>query len=314
MKSTKVVFFGTSDRSLPILETLKQDFDLCLCVTKTNSKIGRDQIEKETEVKRWSRENKIEFVEVSSLKDKDLELVIKNINRVSPDIGIVADFSYIIPQEIIDALNGKIINIHFSLLPKYRGASPVQHAILNGDKASGVSFYLLDKFMDKGDILEQYEYNISSNITSGELYDELFIFASQKLTGVIENYLNSQLIPVPQDHSKATYTFSKTNPKHTFIFKEDALINWSDDPIKIERSIRAFSPWPISWSFLKDMEKADCLSENVNLKKSVNKDLKVKIFKSHIDNSKLSIDELQVEGKNKMSWVDFKNGYLDNSI
>jgi len=309
MKNTKVIFFGTSDRSAPILDSLKSNFNLCLCVTKKDTKIGRKQIEKETGVKNWCKNNNINFIEIDSLKENNLSYVLKEIEKTQPDIGVVADFSYIIPKSIIESLNGQIINVHFSLLPKYRGASPVQHAILNGDEYTGVTYYLLSENMDDGDILFHIEYKIDSKNTSGELYELLFNFASENLPNVIKKYLSGEIKPVTQDHSLATYTYSKTNPKHTFIFKEDALIDWDQSVEQIERSIRAFNPWPIAWGYLKDLDNTKCLYEKIELKEQVNKDLKVKIFKSQVVDGKLKIDELQVEGKNKIDWKEFKNGY-----
>ena len=310
MKTIKIIFFGTSDRSLPILESLNTNFNLCLCVTKQNSKIGRKQIEKETEVKSWSKKNNIDFIEIGSLKKQDLEDVVKKIKDVSPDYIIVADFSFIIPKKIIDTVKGNIINIHFSLLPKYRGASPVQFAILNEDDVTGITYYLLDEGMDNGKIISQIEYKLDTKYTSGELYQILFNIAAENLPQVIKNMSENKIILKTQDEKQATYTISKTNPKHTFIFKEDALINWQNSPEEIERSIRAYNPWPISWTYLKDIEENHNLDEEVILKNHIDKNLKVKIFSSELVNEKLRIKTLQIEGKGKITWKEFRNGYV----
>lgn len=310
-KNLDVVFFGTSDRSISILKALKNNFNLLLCVTKTDTKVGRNQEKRETAVKKWAIKNSVKFAEVGSLKDKDLEKIAKQIEKLKPDFGVVTDFSYIIPPEIIKIFDTKLINIHFSLLPKYRGASPVQFSILNGDEMTGITFYIVDERMDTGNIISQIGYKMCGKETSGELYDILFKIAADKLPEIFEKYSLSQITPFPQDKELATYTFSKTHSKSTFIYKEDAQINWDYKPEEIERVIRAFNPWPIAWSYLKDLEKTKCLSDGkINMKKTVNKDLKVKIFSSDIIEGKLSVKELQIEGKNKMMWEDFKNGYL----
>ena len=313
-KSTKIIFFGTSDRSLPILESLKSNFDLALCVTKKNTLFGRDQVEKETEVKRWATTNNVDTLLIDSLKDNNLEYVLDKIKSIKPDYGIVADFSFMIPKKVIETFNGNLINIHFSLLPKYRGASPVQHAILNGDEKTGITFYLLNEKMDDGDIISKIEYYIDSKYTSGELYDLLFKISADELPNVIKGYSLGELIPYKQLEEEATYTISKTNPKHTFIFKEDAQIDWKQPPEIIERSIRAYNPWPIAWSYLVELENSTCLSEKIILKNHVNKNLKVKIFKAEILGKKLQIEEIQVEGKNKTEWKSFKNGYVEKTI
>ena len=313
-KSTKIIFFGTSDRSLPILESLKSNFDLALCVTKKNTLFGREQVEKETEVKKWATANNVDTLLVDSLKDNNLELLIEKITALKPDYGIVADFSFMIPKKVIDAFNGNLINIHFSLLPKYRGASPVQYAILNGDEKTGITFYILSEKMDDGDIIYQIEYKIDSKYTSGELYDILFKISAQELPNVIKRYSSGELFPYKQPESEETYTISKSHPKHTFIFKEDALINWNTSPEIIERSIRAYHPWPIAWSYLGELEKSTCLSEKIIIKNHINKNLKIKIYKSTILDKKLQIEEIQVEGKNKTDWISFKNGYVEKTI
>jgi len=312
-KSTKIVFFGTSDRSLPILNSLKDNFNLILCVTKSDTVVGRNKDTRETEVKKWATQNDIKFIAIDSLKGENLEHLINTFKKDKPDIGVVADFSFMIPKSIIDAFNGNLINVHFSLLPKYRGASPVQHAILNGDEYTGVTYYLLDENMDEGDILSQFEYKIDPDITSGELYSTLFKLSAQNLPKTIKNYLEGKVTPIKQDNSKATYTISKTNPKHTFIYKQDALIDWQQNAEKIHRAIRAYNPWPIAWTYLGDLETTQLIFESIKLKPNVNRNLKVKIFSTSINDEKLKINQLQVEGKNKSDWVSFVNGYCEKS-
>ncbi|NMB91921.1 hypothetical protein GYA37_03695 [candidate division WWE3 bacterium] len=309
----KVAFFGTSNRSIPILESLKSHFDIVLIVTKEDVVVGRKKIKRETEVKRWAKENDIKFLEIKFLKGEDLEKVVEEVKETNPDYGVVADFSFIIPKEIISLFDIRLINIHFSLLPKYRGSSPVQFAILNGDKTIGITFHVVDEKMDNGAILFQSCYSMNGNETAGELYDILFKIASDKLPEILEKYSQGQIKPIVQDKELATFTFSKTHPKSTFIFKEDALIDWSKKPEEIERVVRAFNPWPIAWTYLKNLEKSKYLITRIKLKKHIDKDLKVKIYKAVIKDGKLLIEQLQVEGKNKVSWKDFENGYLNST-
>ncbi|GIW60408.1 MAG: methionyl-tRNA formyltransferase [Patescibacteria group bacterium] len=314
MKKTKVAFFGTSDRSLPILESLNKHFELVLCVTKHDTKVGRKQEMKETAVKKWARDHVIRYVEIRSLKEYDLDLVLNELGKAKPAYGIVADFSYIIPESIINFFGGRLINIHFSLLPKYRGASPVQFAILNGDETTGITFLLVSKRLDAGDILSQIGYKMNGTETSGELYETLFSVAAEKLPEVIEGYKSGSIRPMPQDENNATYTYSKTHPHHTFIFKEDGLINWKNDVKSIERKIRAFNPWPIAWTYLKDLQEASNLAHGkLNFRDSVDLELTVKIYSAHLEKDKLHIDKLQVEGRKIMTWEEFKNGYLEQT-
>lgn len=318
-KKLRIAFFGTSDKSIPILETLHRDFDLALCVTKTDTKIGRKQTPKETEVKIWAREHDIEFIQIDALKGVYGDYVFDQLKNFQVELGIVADFNFIIPEKILKATSLGIINIHFSLLPKYRGASPVQHAILNGDKKTGVSFQLMDKGMDTGALIYQFEHNLVGNETTGALYGTLFDQAAKVLTEVINNYAGKKLIPQPQNHDKATYCYSKTHPKSTYIYKEDAKVEWDKASLEqIEAMIRAFSPWPIAWTTLYDMQEGNLFVNDKgisyqNIKKpfisKVQKDLRIKILEAAFNNDVLEIKELMVEGKNKMNWEGFLNGY-----
>ena len=116
---------------------------------------------------------------------------------------------------------------------------------------------------------------------------------------------------LPQDEDKAPYTYSRTHPHHTFIFKEDGLINWKNDAANIERKIRAYNPWPIAWTYLKELQEAPYLAHGkIKFREHVNPGLSLKIINAHLTGNKLAIDSLQVEGKNIMTWEDFKNGYL----
>ena len=324
MQKIKVAFFGTSDRSLSILETLNSSFDLSLCITKKDSRVGRKQEVRETAVKKWAKNNKVDFVEIDSLKEKDLKRVLEHIKDSKVQFGVVADFSLMIPEELISYFEGKLINIHFSLLPKYRGASPVQFAILNGDETIGITYQLVHEKMDRGAILFQVGYKMTGKETSGELYKVLFEIAAQKLPQVLSDYANEIIEPQEQDEEQATYTFSPTKPRSTHIYKADAQIDWKSGAEKVYNQIRAYNPWPIAWCYLKDLEKAPCLNDGkIKLKPSVDKELKVKIYTAelvggnedttNIKSGKITllIRQLQVEGKKLVEWEDFKNGYLE---
>lgn len=311
LTGTKVVFFGTSDRSIPILESLKKNFELIFCVTKADSKVGRHQKPKECGVKKWAKKNGVFFLEISGFKGEEIEMISKEIEEQKIDVGVVCDFAFIIPYKLVETLKSKFINIHFSLLPKYRGASPVQFSILNGDKITGITFHIVGRGMDDGDIVKEFEYNIPNNITSGELYETLFKVAAEKTPEVINNYLQGQITPELQDITKATYTYMQSHPKSTYIYKEDARIDWSKSPEVIEREIRAFNPWPISWGRVGELENnTSLLPENIKLRPTIDKALIIKIFSAELDNGKIMIKEIQIEGKNKTNWETFKNGYL----
>ena len=307
----KIVFFGTSERSLPILNSLKSNFDLDLCITKKDQLVGRKQELKECAVKTWSKNNNIDFVEVNNLRETDLDKVLSVIKKEKIEYGVVCDFSVIIPEEVIQLFGKNLINIHFSLLPKYRGACPIQFAVLNGDKHTGITFHVVDAKLDHGEIIHQIVYTMDQTETSGELYETLFKISAEKIPEVIRNYSEGTITPLFQEENEATYTYSPNHPTSTFIYKEDAEINWRKKPEVIERKIRAFNPWPIAWATLGEIESAKNLSiGKIKLKPHINRNLKVKIFKGELVEEKLRILELQVEGKNRMTWKAFESGYL----
>ncbi len=314
MEPIKLAFFGTSDRSLPILEALKnsEKIELVLCITKRDTKVGRHQEIRETEVKKWAKLNHIAVTSVSSLKGMELEALIEQLKSSKAQYGLVADFSFIIPYPLIEYFDGKLINIHFSLLPMYRGASPVQFTILNGDSMAGITFMLVDKKLDTGKIIHQIGYKLSGVESSDELYKTLFQLSAENIEYVIENFHIEQLKPRIQDESKASYTYSPSHPKNTFIFKEDSEINWKNDSKKIDQAIRAYKPWPIAWTTLDTLENNKKLAiSKLKLRPGVDRKQKVKIYSSGLtDDNKIEIKELQIEGRNKMDWKTFENGYV----
>jgi|SRR3989344_5432099 len=323
----RVAYFGTSDRSIPVLESLNKNFELVLCVTKTDTVVGRKHEKRETEVKKWAKINKKALVEISGMKEDKLK-IIDSLIMEKVEIAVVADFSFMIPEEIINTPNHKIINIHFSLLPKLRGASPVQFAILQGFEKSGITYYLMTKGMDNGPVLRQVEHELKGDETAEKLYKSLFLLAADNLPSVLNDYINRKITPAEQDESKATYTYSPSHPKNTFIFKEDAEVNWENDDEYIWRCIRAYTPWPIAWTTLEKLENSPFLMVlGLKVKPNKDKNLKIKIYEARLNtdtnentdkenknqnkNFKLKITTLQVEGSKKISWEEFKNGYLE---
>lgn len=321
----KTIFFSTSDRMIPIVEELNKLTELKLCITKTDVKVGRKMEIKENPVKLWCIENNIPYIQIDNLKDKNLELVVEKIKEIQPDLGIVVDFAFMIKDPILElfnttnkeqnknsikdvTINRNLVNIHYSLLPKYRGASPIQFAILNGDKETGITYQVLDKEMDKGNILYQIKYQLKGNETYLELFEQLLSLNINSLSKFIELYKSNELENITQGENEATYTYSKTNPKSTLVYKEDAYTDLKEPSEVIERKIRGFNPRPILWTHLKFIEEYTGLK----IKDESKKDLTVKIYdgKLNPDTNKVEFTKIQLEGKNAMDWNSFVNGYF----
>lgn len=263
----KIVFFGSSGYVVPIIEVLQKNFDLSLVITTEKF---------DGSVPSFCRQNKIPFATVSSLKDNGIKHLILN---VKAPVAVVADFGLIIPEEILNAFPKGIINIHPSLLPKYRGPSPVQTAILNGERITGVSIMKIDKKVDHGPILGFENEEVRDTDTADSLYKRLFEKGSVLLLKVLNLYLNDNLRLVPQNHKIATFT--KT------LKRQDGFTDLSSSSLKTENlklKIRAYFPWPGVWTQLRINDKL----------------LRIKF---------LPENKLQVEGKKPMSYKDFLNGY-----
>lgn len=303
-----IAFFGTSDRSIPILKSLKNNYNLKLVITKKDSKFGRKQTLKPTEVKVWAQENDVEIFEIENFKEQKLILETL-INARQIQLAVVADFSFMIPESTINTLPYGVINIHFALLPKLRGASPVQHAILNDEEFTGVTYYLMDKGMDTGKIIYQFEHKINPNLNSADLYQEMFQEAAAQLKSVIVDYINKTLVPRKQDHTKATYTYSPTHPKNTFIYKEDAKIDWTQSKRSIFRVIKAYSPWPVAWTTFNEIILSE-LIEDYEIKTNIKPTLKIKINDADFIENRLIIKTVTVEGYKQMEFREFLNGFF----
>lgn len=305
-KNIKVGFFGTSSRTSEILDALNSSFTLTFCLTKTDSKVGRDQKLTPTGVKTWCTNNQVPCYEVTDLKNDNKNTVLKIIGDTQPKFIIVADFSFIIPEEIINNDVAQLLNLHFSLLPKYRGASPVQFAILNGDKQTGITIQKIHQKMDRGDIICQIPLDIELADTSETLYKKMFSIAADKLPEVLVKYNLGTLAASVQDETHATYTSSKTNPKTTQILKDDAKIDWTQSNKKIYDLIRSMYPWPIAWTTLAELA-AHLQKIPLNPESGTKR---VKIINAHYESDKLIISRLQIEGSKETNLQGLINGYL----
>ena len=209
--------------------------------------------------------------------------------ELKPDFIIVASYGKIIPKEILEIPKYGCLNIHPSLLPKYRGPSPIQTTILNGDKKTGVTIILMDKKIDHGPIIAQQEWEMPINkIRYKELNKELAELGVKLLIETIPKWIKGKIETKTQDESKATYT--------KILKREDGKINWSKPGREIERQIRAFNPWPGAFTFIKHKDKT----------------LRIKVLEADISKeNKLIIKKLQPEGKKAMTFEEFKRGYHD---
>lgn len=234
MRNGKLVFFGTSDICLPFLEMLRADFQLALIITQPDSFGGRNYKTRIIPpVKTFALENSIPLEQPEKLNDEGL---IAKIKDIEPVLGIVIAYGKFIPGTIYKIPQHRMINVHFSLLPFYRGAAPVQRAIANGDSNTGITIFEIAKKMDAGPIWAQMEYPILPVDTTESLWKKLSDVGVSFLKETIQGILSAKLRPYPQDESKATYA-----PP---VKKEEGYVDWNLTSPRIVDKARAFTTWP----------------------------------------------------------------------
>ncbi len=299
-KKIKIVFIGTPDFGLPALKSLIADknFEVLGVITQKDKKVGRKQILQAPPIKKEALAHKIPVFQTDNIKKFDFPF--KNL-----DFIVVIAFGQIIPKKILDLPKYACINVHGSLLPKYRGASCVQAPILNRDKYTGISIMKMDTGLDTGPIIYQEKIKIKEKETAGELYDRLSNLAGKILNKTLILYSQGKLKEKKQDNGKASYV--------GLLKKQDGKINLNQSAKNIEAFIRAMNPWP--GAFLSLRNKNIKIIETGKISSAKNKKTLFsknnKLFLSAKDGS-IEIKKLQIAGKNIMSARDFINGYKNS--
>ena len=229
----KIIFWGTSEVCIPFLEALRDHFDIKLIITMPDSLGGRGRKKITPPVKSFALENGIDLIQPETLKDEHL---IEQIERIEPAIGVVISYGKIIPKTLFSIPEHNTVNVHYSLLPYYRGAAPVQRAVENGEKKTGITIFELKKKMDSGDIWAQKEFDILDGDTTGSLWERLSKEGAPFLVDAIRDILAGKIAKVPQDHEKATYA--------AMVMKDESMVDWRMKAEQIIEKLRAFTPWP----------------------------------------------------------------------
>lgn len=234
--SLRVVFAGTPDFALPSLKALLiQGHDVCAIYTKPDSTSGRGLKLTPSPVKQFiqSHYDEIPILQPIGLKDVAVQEELRALNA---DVMVVIAYGFILPEKVISTPKYGCINVHASLLPRWRGAAPIQRALLAGDTVTGITIMQIDVGLDTGAILHQVSCDITDTTTTQELHDELAALGAQALLETLKKIEEGSLEPINQDNSAATYA--------TKIAKEEAIINWQHHADEISRQVRAFNPWP----------------------------------------------------------------------
>jgi methionyl-tRNA formyltransferase len=312
-----LTFFGSSPNSVTVLKALKQtNCNIVLIVTAPPRPIGRKKLITKTPVHDFALKEKIQ-VETPEILDKKFT---DKFTSKPLDVAIVADYARLIPKEILNHPKHGCLNLHPSLLPKYRGSSPAETAILAGDKVTGMTIIQMDEKFDHGPIVAQFKEEIQPDDTSETLYQRLFSAGAKVLVTILPAWIEGRIVPRNQNHKKA-----KLAPRLT---RDDGFIPWkivnkamqgekisdTDLPLLFQkatqyagkkpkdflhtpislilnRAIRAFHPWPGVWTILPTPKGKQ----------------RLKLLSAYLENNKLSLDQVQLEGKTPTSWKNISN-------
>ena len=230
----RIVFMGTPEFAVPALEHLVfNQYEVAAVYTQPDRPAGRGRALVASPVKAAAQRWQLPVVQPDSLKSAD---AVSQLADLHPDVIVVAAFGQLLPQSVLDIPSYGCINIHPSLLPKYRGASPVVAAILSGDEFTGVSIMLLDSGMDTGPVLTKAAVPVSPRDNAGSLTDKLSLIAAHLLQEALTGWVRHEIVPQPQNEAEATYSAQIT--------KEEGEIDWNLPATELWRRVRAFNPWP----------------------------------------------------------------------
>ena len=299
----KIVFFGTGKFGLPTLDALlKSDNEVVLVVTQPDKKSGRGWKLTPSLVKEHllKGEEDVRIITPTSLKSSR---AIELLKRLAADVFVVVDYGVILSEEILNIPSKICINLHPSLLPKYRGASPINQVILNGDTLTANTVIKMNKKMDAGDIVLQNEFNVKPRETAKELFERASILGASVVISAIQEISEGKEKLIKQNEENVTYA-----PKIT---KSMGEISWDNEAEKIERQIRAFSPWPGTWTKFRDKTLKIISSEVVPWinKGTPGEIVDSKQFVIKTGTVGLKLLEVQIEGKKKMPACEFLKGH-----
>src|SRR5215468_7059120 len=296
----RIVFIGAGEIGMPTLQALlKLKHEVVGVVTQPDKPVGRAQLVEPPPIKKALSRTKMPVLQPARIKDQQ---AIEEIHALKPDVIVVMAYGQILPRDVLEIPKVACLNLHASLLPRWRGAAPIQAAIAAGDRESGITVMYMDEGLDTGDILLQRGVAIQPDDTGGSLHDRLAHIAPEALLEALRLLAAGNAWRIPQDNAVATYA-----PK---LKREHGLIDWSESAEAIERKIRAYNPWPgafmkVSGQNLKIFSASvvDLNGQPEQILRS-DKDLIVATGKGA-----LSLAEVQLEGKRRMAAAEFLRGH-----
>ncbi len=296
----KIVFLGTPDFAVKPLEALiNSRHEVLAVVTQPDKPVGRKAIITPCDVKVYAQSRGVKTLSYNKIRLEGVE----DLKALNPDIMVTCAYGQILSKEILEIAKHGVINIHASLLPKYRGSAPIQWSIINGDTQTGVTIMQTDVGVDTGDILKAVSLDILENETAGELFDRLSVLGAKTIVSVIDDIENGNITPIKQDETIATHV--------GMLKKEDGKLDFSKSTKDIINLIRGLNPWPIAFTNLKDKTLKVYSATPCDFKGCAGEvlfaDIKNGLIVATGDGA-IKINELQLEGGKKMTARDFLVG------
>lgn len=297
MKKVKTIFMGTPEFAIPVLKTLLKLSDVVCVVTKPDALVGRKKVLTPSPIKKLAIKENIPVLTPVKLKEE-----YQSILNYEPELIVTCAYGKIVPKVILDYPKYGCINIHASILPKYRGSAPMQWAIANGEKETGITLMYMDEKMDTGDIIDIEKISILDDDDLGSIHDKLSLLGSSILEKNFSNIINNNISRVKQDDTKATLA--------PMITREMELLDFNDYGKNIINKIRAFSPYPLTRTMINNEEvkivKAKFIrKENTNIGKLIitKNDLGIECLDGII-----YLEIIKPVGKKEMPIKSFLNG------
>lgn len=299
----RIVYMGTPDFAVPALEKLAQspDYTVAAVFTQPDKPKGRKMVMTPPDVKVCAEKLGIPVFQPSSMRSEEAYNSLKELN---PDVIVVAAYGQILPKAVLDLPKFGCVNIHGSLLPKYRGAAPIQQSVLDGEKVTGVTTMLMDVGLDTGDILLKAETEIGENETAGELFDRLAVLGGDLLVETLDKLKKGEITPQKQDESLATHT-SK-------ISKELCPIDFNKSAFEVHNKVRGLNPWPIAVTEIAGKTVKVYSSRVSDMSGAAGTILSLKPFVVACGDKSVELIEIQPQGKKRMTAQAFLAGHKLN--
>ncbi|WP_108669747.1 methionyl-tRNA formyltransferase [Peribacillus acanthi] len=302
---TKIVFMGTPDFSVPVLQRIIEDgYDVIGVVTQPDRPVGRKKVLTPPPVKTEALRHNIPVFQPEKIRERE---ELDKILALQPDLIVTAAFGQILPKELLEAPKFGCINVHASLLPELRGGAPIHYSILQGKDKTGITIMYMVEKLDAGDILTQVEVEIEEDDNVGTLHDKLSVAGSTLLSETLPKLLKGELVSIPQDDSKATFASN--------IKRKQEKIDWNKTGEAIYNHVRGLNPWPVAYTELDESVIKVWKSEKVmNMKTTsatpgeVVEVVEDGIIVSTGNDTCIKITELQPSGKKRMSAEDYLRG------